>query len=105
MKPGDMVTYSAATKQFSSRTVNPQDYCSWLNNTLVFNNTPIIEVIAALQDNLGIDIKIQDERLAKQTFTGTIPMDNIAIFFKTLSRSFNVVIKEDQQHNYIISRK
>jgi ferric-dicitrate binding protein FerR (iron transport regulator) len=105
MKPGDMVTYSAATKLFSSSTVNPQDYCSWLNNMLVFNNTPITEVVAALQDNLGISIKIEDTGLAQQTFTGTIPMDNAAIFFKTLSRSFNVIIREDQQHSYIISRK
>jgi ferric-dicitrate binding protein FerR (iron transport regulator) len=105
MKPGDMVTYSVATKLFSSSTVNPQEYCSWLNNMLVFNNTPVIEVIAALQDNLGISIVIEDTGLAQQTFTGTIPMDNAAIFFKTLSRSFNVIIREDQQHNYIISRK
>jgi transmembrane sensor len=105
MKPGDMVTYSAADHSFSNTKVNPEDYCSWLNNTLIFNNTPIIEVVAALQDNLGINISIQDAGLAQQTFTGSIPMNDATIFFKTLSRSFNVIIKQDQQNNYIISRK
>ena len=104
MKPGDMVTYSARTQTLTSQQVNPQDYCSWLNNALIFNNTPITEVIATLQDNLGININIDNAGLENKTFTGSIPMDNAAIFFKTLSRSFNVTIREDNKHNYIISR-
>jgi ferric-dicitrate binding protein FerR (iron transport regulator) len=100
-----MVTYSARTDALSHLRVNPEDYNAWLNNILVFNNTPIIEVVATLEDNLGISINIDNAGLEKETFTGSIPMDNASIFFKTLSRSFNVIIREDNKHNYIISRK
>lgn len=105
MKPGDMVTYSASTEEFSNQQVNPQDYNSWLNNTLIFSNAPIREVITSLEDNLGISINIDKAGLDKETFTGSIPMDNASIFFKTLSRSYNVTIREDNTHNYTISRK
>lgn len=105
MKPGDMITYSATTEEFNSKQVNPEDYNSWLNNVLVFNNTPIREVISSLEDNLGISINIDNAGLDKETFTGSIPMDNAAIFLKTLSRSFNVIIREENKRNYIISRK
>jgi ferric-dicitrate binding protein FerR (iron transport regulator) len=105
MKPGDMITYSATTDELSRQQVNPEDYNSWLNNILIFNNTPITEVIASLEDNLGININIANAGLGKETFTGSIPMDNASIFFKTLSRSYNVVIKEENKHNYTISRK
>jgi transmembrane sensor len=105
MKPGDMVTYSAATDALSNQRVNPEQYNAWLNNLLIFNNAPIIEVIATLEDNLGISINIDNAGLEKKTFTGSIPMDNASIFFKTLSRSFNVAISVDNNQNYIISRK
>jgi ferric-dicitrate binding protein FerR (iron transport regulator) len=106
MKPGDMITYSASTDALVNERVNPQDYSAWLNNTLVFNNTPIKDVIITLEDNLGIHINIDNAGLEKETFTGSIPMDNASIFFKTLLRSFKVKISvDDDKQNYIISRK
>lgn len=105
MKPGDMVTYSAATKQLSNKQVNAEDYASWRNNILTFNEASLAEVAASLQDNLGINIRFEDTTLQQQTFTGSIPMDDVAIFFKTLSRSFNVVVENENHNNYVIREK
>jgi len=105
MKPGEMITYSSKTKQLLRRNVNPADYSAWLDNTLVFNETPIEEVAAVLNDNLGIKLEIEDKDLQKELFTGSIPMSDVEIFFKTLSRSLHVVIEKKDNNNYSIRRK
>ncbi|PUZ26784.1 FecR family protein [Chitinophaga costaii] len=103
MKPGDMVTYSAATAELASKKVNPGDYSSWQSRVLHFNDTPIPEVIRVLQENIGITIESSDTGLINQTFTGSIPLDNVDVFFKTLSRSFDVKIAQTSTNTYRIS--
>ena len=104
MKPGDMVTYSAATTELSNQRVNPEQYASWSTPVLLFNETPVAEVIRSLQDNLGLTIVLEDDSLGAQTFTGTIPRDNINVFFITLGRSFNVHIEKTGTSTYRISK-
>jgi len=104
MKPGDMVTYSAATAELSNQRVNPEQYASWSTPVLLFNETPVAEVIRSLQDNLGLTIVLEDDSLGAQTFTGTIPRDNINVFFITLGRSFNVHIEKTGTSTYRISK-
>lgn len=105
MNPGDMVTFSTITNQLSRRKVNPADYNAWLDNMFVFNEATIGEVAAVLNENLGINIKIEDQGLQKELFTGSIPMSDVDIFFKTLSRSLHVVIEKKDNNNYSIRRK
>lgn len=104
MKPGDMVTYSAATAELNNQRVNPEQYASWSTPVLLFNETPVAEVIRSLQDNLGLTIVLEDDSLGAQTFTGTIPRDNINVFFITLGRSFNVHIEKTGTSTYRISK-
>lgn len=104
MKPGDMVTYSAATAELSNKRVNPEQYASWSTPALLFNETPVADVIRSLQDNLGLTIVLEDDSLGAQTFTGTIPRDNIDVFFITLGRSFNVHIEKTGVSTYRISK-
>lgn len=105
MKPGEMVSYSTKTNQLSRRDVNPADYNAWLDNMLIFNETPIAEVAVVLQENLGINLNIEDQELQKELFTGSIPMSDVEIFFKTLSRSLHVVIEKKDNKSYSIRRK
>lgn len=102
MHPGDMIVYSASTAELATKKVNPEEYSSWRTNVLIFHDTPVPEVIKSLHDNMGVTINLQDTALIGQTFTGSIPMDNIDVFFKTLSRSFDIQIKKKEEKVYEI---
>lgn len=105
MKPGDMITYSATTNELTNKKVDPEVYSSWQSKKLLFTDTPITEVIKSLQDNLGITIELQEESLGRQTFTGTVPTDNVDVFFKTLSRSLQVTVTKTGAHTYRINQE
>jgi len=102
MKPGDMVTYSSATEELSNKKVDPAAYASWRTGVLSYDETPVAEVIRSLQDNLGVVIRMEDDSLGLQTYTGSIPTNNIDVFFKTLERSFNVHIRKTGANTYTI---
>jgi ferric-dicitrate binding protein FerR (iron transport regulator) len=105
MKPGEMVIYSTKTNQLSRKRVNPADYYAWRDNMLIFNETPIAEVAAVLNDNLGINVNIEGQELQKELFTGSIPMSDVEIFFRTLSRSLHVDIEKKDNTSYNIRRR
>lgn len=102
MKPGDMVTWSATTAALAAKKVDPEDYSSWRTRMLHFNDASIPEVIRSLQENIGITIELTDTSLNSQTFTGSVPLDNVDVFFKTLSRSFDVKIEQTATNTYRI---
>ncbi|HEY1165736.1 MAG TPA: FecR domain-containing protein [Chitinophaga sp.] len=102
MKPGDMVTYSSATEELINKKVDPAAYASWRTGVLSYDEAPVAEVIRSLQDNLGLVIQLEDDSLGKQTYTGSIPINNIEVFFKTLERSFNVHIRKTGVNTYEI---
>ncbi|MGF6847183.1 transmembrane sensor [Chitinophaga sp. W3I9] len=105
MKPGDMITYSATTNELTNKKVDPEVYSSWQSKKLLFTDTPITEVIKSLQDNLGITIELQEESLGRQTFTGTVPTDNVEVFFRTLSRSLQVTVTKTGARTYRINQQ
>jgi len=102
MKPGDMVTYSSVTEELINKKVDPAAYASWRTGVLSYDETPVAEVIRSLQDNLGVIIQLEDDSLGLQTYTGSIPTNNIDVFFKTLERSFNVHIRKTGTNTYTI---
>jgi len=104
MKPGDKISYSKRTKILKSKKVDPVEIASWRSHVLSFTDATIEEVVAAIKDNMNIEIKIDDPDLLHQTYTGSIPMDDVQIFFTTLNRTFNVQVKQTGQHQYKIVR-
>lgn len=97
MEPGEMVEVSHQSKAFIKKRVNPELLTSWRNNQLIFEDTPIKEVISAIEDQFGMEIILQDVSLADHRYTGVIPLDNLEVFFTTLSKSFNVNIMKNKQ--------
>lgn len=103
MKPGELISWSAQTTKLNTRKVDPEYYSSWTDNILLFKETPIAEVCRSLEDHFGFDIELEGDSILNETFTGSIPMDNVDIFFETLSASLNIrIIKHD---NFIYIEK
>lgn len=98
MEPGELAELNPEAGKLVKKIVDTKIYNSWINNQLIFENTPLHEVAATLEDNYGLKIEFA-EGIAQERFTGTIPTDNIDIFFTILSESLDVDITS---HNDLI---
>jgi len=101
MKPGEMIEVLPSSPRTSEqglvkKIVDTELYTSWKDQQLMYRDMPVSEVVKALEDQFGTPIIIRDSSLHHHRFTGIIPLDDPAIFFKTLSRNFNVEVVEEK---------
>lgn len=81
------------------------DAVAWQQKELKFHNTPLIRVLDRVSRNYGIQVKIaSDTNPREQSFTGTLPTDDLTLTISILELSFGV--KASMKDNVLyISKK
>jgi ferric-dicitrate binding protein FerR (iron transport regulator) len=100
MKPGELVEYSRATKISTIKQVNPAVYSSWKHYELIFDNTPVREIIQILEDTYGLQIQLKSKNLLNKKYTGTFKGADSDIILESLATLFGLEI--DQTKDIII---
>lgn len=97
MQPGDLVEYDEAAPQnrLARRTVQPALYSAWTSGQLEFDNTPVAEIVALLEDSYGLRISLRRPGLARQRLTGSIPSRNLDTLLEALGKALDVKIKKE----------
>lgn len=96
LQPGEMLQYAAAEKKLEKKKVTATNYNAWTSRQLVFNTTPLADVIRTIEDTYGYKVVLQDSLLTKRTISGTISISSEQMLFMALETTFNVKItKED----------
>jgi ferric-dicitrate binding protein FerR (iron transport regulator) len=93
MAPGDLVQVSAARRQVARRTVTPEHYSSWRENKLVFNSTPLAEVLLTIQDFYGVRVTLADPEMGEMQFTATLPNNDLNIVLKAISSVYGLEVQ------------
>jgi ferric-dicitrate binding protein FerR (iron transport regulator) len=101
MQPRDLVEFTAASKAFVKKRVNPEDHSSWRNRTLIFTETPLKEIALVLEDNYGIKMMFEEAGLQQRKFTGAIPNQDINLFLTILSQSMNIQMTKTNNTIYV----
>lgn len=104
MNPGDFVAISNDNGKVARKKVDPEQYCSWTKRKLIFDDTPVADIIQSLEDHFGMNIIVEDKTIQQHRYSGTIPLDDVDIFFQTLSKTLGMVIVE-KADGYIIKKE
>ncbi len=91
MRSGDYAEVSSQGK-IIRKAVDARQYTSWQNRNLIFNETPLKEILSILEDNYGYKATVRDSALLKETFTATYPADDVNVLLTALSKSFKITI-------------
>jgi ferric-dicitrate binding protein FerR (iron transport regulator) len=92
MKPGELVEMQAGMPQLINKKADPGLHDAWTSRKLVFENTPLREITRMLTDAYGLEVTVDDPRLLDKKLSGTAPIQDIDIFLKALSGSFDLQI-------------
>lgn len=69
--PGDVVTVSEQGRlEYKRQPVNPTQV-TWHDHRFVFNDTPLSEVVAQLNDTFGVTVQIPQPEIMTRTLSGT----------------------------------
>jgi ferric-dicitrate binding protein FerR (iron transport regulator) len=71
--PGEVVIYSLADTQITKKTTEDERlFTAWINDEMVFEDEPILNIIRVLERNYNIKFEIKSDKLNDFTFTGTL---------------------------------
>lgn len=94
MVPGDFVELS--DKQLERKAVKEETVLAWKDKKILFNDTPLTEVIEKIKEHYGEEVVIEDEQLARKTVTGMMPNDNLEVLLKSLEATLEAtVVRKD----------
>lgn len=96
MKPGEKMNYNKATGKLTTETVHADDYVSWTQGNLYFQNESLKNIMNALSRMYDVTIRIDSPRIADERFTGTIPGGGIqnALNIIMLTSPFHYAVED-----------
>lgn len=103
MEPGDMVAISTDKREVVKKVVDTSQYIAWKENKLLFEHTPVSEIIQLIEDNYGLKVSVMPTDLLDRAFTGAAPADNPDILLAKMSVVYN--LKIDRNEKEIIIRE
>ena len=92
LKPGECVVFSEDERAATKKVVNPEVYSSWTDQRWLFEQTPLTEVFAMIEDNYGYRVVAEPATLADKVFTAEIADAQLDLLLSFLSESFNLEI-------------
>lgn len=93
LQPGERVELAEKPAVFQKEKVaDAETFLGFLQNRVVFKNTPLAEVARVLEDNHGYNIIFADPTLAAKRFTGSCPPQKIELLLTAITKSFNLEI-------------
>lgn len=103
MKPGELVEYrpAAPTAPLAKRAVNATLYAAWTTGHLDFNDTPVAEIIALLEDTYGLEITVGNPALRRQKLTGSVPNHDVDVLLDAFSKSLDVTVRREGNHVWL----
>jgi transmembrane sensor len=92
LNTGELAEFLPDGKTVAKKTVNPANYSSWKDHKLVFDDTPLSDIMLIMKDTFGWEVGLSDSSLLTERLTGEIETKNELEFLNALSRAFNIKI-------------
>ncbi len=95
--PGDRVELTNQQLITLSRSAKPDDFAAWTAGELVFDDTPLSEVAALIQDNYGYTVVFDNPKLANRRLTARLPDPSLDMLLMALSKAFSLSITQSEK--------
>lgn len=101
MKPGEIVSLSAEGK-FIHRTIEIEIYTAWKEDKMIFKEAPISSIIARLQNEFGVELKVNDKKLLNRKVSASLPQNDPLLLLEALSELYDLKIEETGEKSFTI---
>ncbi len=69
---------------------NVKEASAWRLGDMVFRNTPLSEVLRAIEENYDVSIEVNGDICLTDRFTGTVPIGNLNEVLEVIERSYHL---------------
>lgn len=91
MKPGDFISFR--DERLEKRPVQHDSLVAWREQKLVFDKTPLRDLVKIINDQYGVHINLENESLGDSTISAMLPDNNLDVFIEALEATseFDVI--------------
>lgn len=92
MHPGEMARFTKHTPRIAVKKVNPKVYTSWTSNRLLFDNTPLSELVNRIKRTYGMNVQVQDPDMLDMKLSGGVDFRSLDALIAAASEVMQVSI-------------
>ena len=70
-------------------------YASWTEKKIILDQTSLQEMIRMAEDNYGLKIRAESEKILKQTVSGSMPIGDANSFVTQVAMAFQLKVVKD----------
>lgn len=104
MSPGEVAEFDARTSRIVRHVAPVEQLAAWKNRMIVFDNTPMRDVAAMLQDTHGLKVHV-DEPLKMRKISGEFRSDDLDILIQFIATALNADVQKDAREIHFKSRQ
>lgn len=101
LKPDELAVFDRSTDTVRVKPANSLVYTSWTTKKLVFDRTPLPEVMERLEHTFGVEVIIYNNELYKRTISGSVENAGLTVITSALSKALNIPIKVTNKTVYV----
>lgn len=103
LDPGEIVELT--NNQLLKKVTEVELYTSWKDNKLIFEETPVPEILEMIERRFGYRIEVNTDYLNDKRYTGSSPADDAELLIYKLSRLYNLSVKKEGKELTIDTNK
>lgn len=91
MRPGEQAELTRSN-EFELKVVKSELYTSWKDKELIFDHTPMAEVVRMIETTYGLEVTIRHQEINNMELTGLLPSDDMDMLLNMLSEIFDLKV-------------
>ena len=104
MKPGEFATSLASIEKADIYRAKPELYDAWTRRQFMFENAPLTEVAATIEDTYGLKLIFEDSEMADYRFTANFQNENVETLITVIEATFDLKT-EHRGNKFYLNRK
>ncbi len=105
MLPGELVEFKKEPIAYRRQRVESARFSAWTQNKMVFDATPLAEVVAILHDTYGVEVTVADPALLSKQLWGSVPSGKASLLLAALENSFGLRVVKGANGRVILSER
>jgi transmembrane sensor len=98
LNAGEKGIYYKTTQQLEKFSLPETNDLFWINKTLIFNRTPLFQVISDIEKNYNVTIDLKHEQLKTLRLTSSFENENIDTILHIIAGTFDLKLSKEDTH-------
>ena len=81
--------------------MNPLTYSSWVHQKMVFDDTPLREVMSVLEETYGLKVRVASQDIYEKRVSGSTPAGNVNLLLAGLEKSLELDISRNGKSVFV----